>query len=332
MVLPVEEARKGTSRADREGVAGQCEGRVADGRPRRDARHVDIVEQHDDTLLVLPRGEGFARIDRCGELHEVVGRPDAARRRESVERFRQVAGRERAVFLVIGADARFVDVLRVGLVVGGREREFQSGRGGEASDGELDGRGFGQVGPFGEVQRQLRAGSVGCRGEGERRRIDRAGEGQVTLETLLRGGFHGDRPGRAVQLAGIDAQLDDREDVAERDVQSPFRKVVFERRADQRRAGRVDLLRALEGDRAPGLHADRAFGGRGGVVGRQRFRRVVGDDARLAGEGGRGARFGGGVFIGRAVVDDRDAVAGLPCALAFVDVGAGCRRAGGLDD
>ena len=332
VILPVEEAREGASRADREGVAGQCEGRVADRSPCCDARHVYVVEQYDDTLLVLPRGEGFARVDRCGELHEVVGRPDAARRCEGVERFRQMAGREHAVLFVIGADARFVDVFRVGLVIGGRQREFQSGRGGEASDGEFDGLGLGQIGSFGKIQRQLRAGPVGCRGKGERRRIDRAGEGQPAFETLFRGGLYGDRPGRTVQLSGVDAQFDDREDVAERDVQRPVREVVFERRADQRRAGRVDLFRTLERDRAPGLHADRAFGGRGGVVGCQRLGRIVGGDARFAGEGGRGAGFGGGVFVGSAVVYDRDAVAGLPGALAFVDVGAGRCRAGGFDD
>ena len=243
-----------------------------------------------------------------------------------------MAGREHPVLFVIGADARFVDVFRVGLVIGGRQREFQSGRGGEASNGEFDGLGLGQIGSFGKIQRQLRAGPVGCRGKGERRGIDRAGEGQPAFETLFRGGFYGDRPGRTVQLSGVDAQFDDREDVAERDVQRSVREVVFERRADQRRAGRVDLFRTLERDRAPGLHADRAFGGRGGVVGCQRLGRIVGGDARFAGEGGRGAGFGGGVFVGSAVVYDRDAVAGLPGALAFVDVGAGRCRAGGFDD
>ena len=106
----------------------------------------------------------------------------------------------------------------------------------------------------------------------------------------------------------------------------------FERCPDQRCAGRVGLLRALQGDCTLGFHRNGAFDGRDGIVGRQRFRGVVGRDPRIAGEGGRGTRFGSRVDIGRTVVDDRNAIADFPCAFSFDDVGSRCRSAGGFDD
>ena len=331
--LPVEEAREWTSRLDRQCVGTrQRTDRIADRCPRFDAGHVDVVEQYDEASFILPGGETFARIDCRGEFDEIVGRLDTARRREGVERFGEMSGREDTVLLVVGAYSRFVDVFCVGSAVGRREREFQTGLGDEAPYGELDCLGTGQIGVIGEMQRQFRSRSAGGRREGEGRRVDRTCEGQIAVEVLLRGGFHGERLRRTIQFAGIDAQFDDREDIAERDMECTLRKILIERCPDQRCAGRVGLLRALQGDCTLGFHRNGAFDGRDGIVGRQRFRGVVGRDPRIAGEGGRGTRFGSRVDIGRTVVDDRNAIADFPCAFSFDDVGSRCRSAGGFDD
>ena len=114
-----------------------------------------------ETSFILPGGETFARIDCRGEFDEIVGRLDTARRREGVERFGEMSGREDTVLLVVGAYSRFVDVFCVGSAVGRREREFQTGLGDEAPYGELDCLGTGQVGVIGEMQRQFRSRSAG---------------------------------------------------------------------------------------------------------------------------------------------------------------------------
>ena len=100
----------------------------------------------------------------------------------------------------------------------------------------------------------------------------------------------------------------------------------------ERRPRRIALRLRVERNRPLGLHGDHPFDSRCGIVGRQRLRSVVVGDAGFARESGRRSRFRGRVFIGRAVVNDRDAVARLPSRFTLFDVRAGRGRAGGHDD
>ena len=67
---------------DREFVVCDDEGRLADGCPFGDLGHVDVGQQADLSVFVLPFAERLAGVDRSRESHEIVGRANAFGRRD----------------------------------------------------------------------------------------------------------------------------------------------------------------------------------------------------------------------------------------------------------
>ena len=331
MALSVEISRKRSSRSDRKRIARQLGRSRADRRPLRHLGQIDVVQQHHDALVVLPRSERPARIHGRRELDQVVGRADAALRREGVKRLGHMLGAEYAALLGIGGDAGLVDILRIALPVGRVERKPQPRFGPETPDGEFDRLGLGQIHALGEVENQAVARTVLGGRQRQRFGVYRPFERQKTFESRFVGRLDGQRLRRARQLPCVDTQFDNREDIAEGHLQRAFGKIPRSGQPHERHPRRIALRLRVERNRPLGLHGDHPFGSRCGIVGRQRLRSVVVGDAGFARESGRRSRFRGRVFIGRAVVNDRDAVARLPSRFTLFDVRAGRGRAGGHD-
>ena len=331
MALSVEISRKRSSRSDRKRIVRQLGRSRADRRPLRHLGQIDVVQQHHDALVVLPRSERLARIHGRRELDQVVGRADAALRREGVKRLGHMLGAEYAALLGIGGDAGPVDILRIALPVGRVERKPQPRFGLETPDGEFDRLGLGQNHALGEVENQAVARTVLGGRQRQRFGVYRPFERQKPFESPLVGRLDGQRLRRARQLPCVDTQFDDREDIAEGHLQRTFGKIPRSGQPHERHPRRIALRLRVERNRPLGLHGDHPFDSRCGIVGRQRLRSVVVGDAGFARESGRRSRFRGRVFIGRAVVNDRDAVARLPSRFALLDVRAGRGRTGGHD-